>query len=314
MPQIDLSATTWVAADWGSTNLRLWLMTDDDKVVHKIQGPRGAAQLTGAEFGTELRALLAPVLTGRDGDPLEVIACGMVGSRQGWAEAAYQNVPAAPVNAVRARIVSDDRNELTVHILPGLQQLSPPDVMRGEETQIGGLLVSDPDFDGIVCLPGTHSKWARVSNGQVTSFATCMTGEMFSLLSEHSVLRHTIDTDSLDLASFETAASETLTRPDALLTRLFSVRAAALVSDARPGEAAGRLSGLLIGAEIGSLRGLWPDLPIAVLGASSLSGLYVRVLQAAGMSVTQIDAEHATVQGLAKAHRTLRRQMTSAAI
>ncbi|HCQ58653.1 2-dehydro-3-deoxygalactonokinase [Sulfitobacter sp. W002] len=310
MYQTDLAATTWVAADWGSTNLRLWLMTAEDKVAQSIQGARGAAHLTADEFEAELRGLLAPVLVQRGGEPLEVIACGMVGSRQGWAEAAYQTVPAAPVNASQARTVSDTRNDLRVHILPGLQQLSPPDVMRGEETQIGGLLVSDPDFDGVVCLPGTHSKWARVAEGQVKAFSTCMTGELFALLSGHSVLRHTVDTRSFDMTAFESAASEALHAPEGLSRGLFSIRADALVTNACPGTGAARLSGLLIGAEIGSLRSLWPDLPMVVLGASSLSGLYVRVLHAAGMDVTQVNAEDATISSLARAYRTLKGQLS----
>ena len=77
---------------------------------------------------------------------------------------------------------------LDVHILPGLSQAEPPDVMRGEETQIAGMLAATPDFDGLVCLPGTHTKWARVSEGRVTDFRTAMTGELFALVSGHSTL------------------------------------------------------------------------------------------------------------------------------
>lgn len=285
-------------------------MTDEDKVAQSIQNARGAAHLTADEFETELRGLLAPVLSHRGGEPLEVIVCGMVASRQGWAEAAYQTVPAAPVNAFQARTVSDTRNDLRVHILPGLQQFLPPDVMRGKETQIGGLLVSDPEFDGRICLPGTHSKWPRVAEGQVKAFSTCMTGELFALLSGHSDLRHTIDAQSFDMAAFESAASKALHAPEGLSRGLLSIRTVALVTDACPGEGAARLSGLLIGVEIGSLRGLWPDLPMVVLGASSLSGLYVRVLRAAGMGVTQVNAEDATISGLASAYRTLKGQMS----
>ena len=122
---------------------------------------------------------------------MPVIACGMVGARQGWIEAPYSQVPCAPVGLSMIKPVVED-TRLDVSILPGLSQTDPADVMRGEETQIAGYLAENPGFDGVLCLPGTHTKWAHISAGEVVSFRTFMTGELFALVSSQSVLRHSV--------------------------------------------------------------------------------------------------------------------------
>ena len=114
----------------------------------------------------------------------------MVGARQGWIEAPYASVPCTPATQTIAPECRDPRLEM--HILAGIRQLHPPDVMRGEETQIAGVLLREPGFEGVICLPGTHTKWAEVAGGIITSFQTFMTGELFGLLSTQSVLRHSM--------------------------------------------------------------------------------------------------------------------------
>ena len=116
-----------------------------------------------------------------EGARTDVLICGMAGARGGWAEAPYAAVPCAPGPASFARAPTRDPR-LAVRILPGLRQDTPADVMRGEETQLAGLLAAEPGFEGIACLPGTHTKWAHVSAGEVVSFASYMTGEIFALL------------------------------------------------------------------------------------------------------------------------------------
>ncbi|XDA98866.1 2-dehydro-3-deoxygalactonokinase [Sulfitobacter sp. LCG007] len=308
MTRSDIGSTAWVAADWGSTNLRLWLMSAGDTVIDRISDPRGAARLTAGAFEPVLRDLLAPAMAQPRETLLQVVACGMVGARQGWGEAAYLTVPTAPVCASKALIAPAGGSDLVVHILPGLQQSAPPDVMRGEETQIAGLLATDHGFNGIVCLPGTHSKWARVTRGKVQSFTTCMTGELFALLSENSVLRHSVGADALDRDVFEAAARESLVRPETLSTLLFGIRAGALLAGTGPDQGKARLSGLLIGAEIGAMRAVLADHPIAVIGEKAVSDSYLRVLRAAGLTATRIDAQDATLRGLSAAHHALKGQ------
>ena len=103
--------------------------------------------------------------------------------------------------------------------------------MRGEETQIAGFIAAHPEWDGILCLPGTHSKWAHISAGEVVSFRTFLTGEMFAPLSRQSVLRHSVGGDGWDDAAFVTAVSDTLSRPEHLASSLFSLRAGSLLDD-----------------------------------------------------------------------------------
>jgi 2-dehydro-3-deoxygalactonokinase len=278
----------WVAADWGTSRLRVWGMRGDAPVWQEASD-RGMGTLEPHEFEGALRALLR--------DPaLPVVACGMVGARQGWVEAPYAAVPHAPLGpAIRAP------GALDIRILPGLSQAAPPDVMRGEETQIAGLLAEDPGFDGVACLPGTHTKWAMVSAGEVVSFRTAMTGELFALLSERSVLRHSVQADAHDEAAFAEALADALSRPEALAAGLFAIRAGSLLDGTPAAASRARLSGLLIGAELAALRPYWLGQEVAVIADGALSRAYGEALAAQGVSVRHLGAEALTLRGLAAA-------------
>jgi 2-dehydro-3-deoxygalactonokinase len=232
-----------------------------------------------------------------------VIACGMVGSRQGWCEAPYRTVPCAPLD--RSALVEAPTTDprLTVWVAPGLKQAAPPDVMRGEETQIAGALTLMPGYDGILCLPGTHSKWAHVSAGEVVSFQTCMTGELFQLLSEASVLRHGIQGGTWDDSAFAAAVSDALIRPERLAARLFALRAEGLIAGLAPGAARARLSGLLIGAELAATRPYWLGQHVTLIGAEALSSAYAQALAAQGVTAARLSATDCTLAGLASLHR-----------
>jgi len=180
----ETSYADWIAVDWGTSNLRVWAMRASGPVAD-ARSDQGMGTLEPEAFEPALLDLIEPWLGAA---PMPVIACGMVGAKQGWAEAPYAAVPCPPVSLATVTPNVQDRR-LVVHILPGLSQASPADVMRGEETQIAGYLADVPEFDGILCMPGTHTKWVQVSAGEVVSFRTFMTGEMFALLSTGSVLR-----------------------------------------------------------------------------------------------------------------------------
>jgi 2-dehydro-3-deoxygalactonokinase len=195
---------------------------------------------------------------------------------------------------------------LRLRIVPGLKQMNPPDVMRGEETQIAGALALNPRFDGVVCLPGTHNKWVHVSAAEVVSFRTCLTGEMFALLSRQSVLRHgmaepgTADQAAQD-AAFDAAVSDALSRPEQLATRLFTLRAEGLLTGLDPAVARARLSGMLIGIDLAGNRAYWLGQPVLVVGADRLAALYARALAAQGNAPRMVPAREATLAGLAMA-------------
>jgi 2-dehydro-3-deoxygalactonokinase len=199
-------------------------------------------------------------------------------------------------------------DRLVARILPGVcqKQAGTEDVMRGEETQLLGLSALRPGFSGLVVLPGTHSKWALLSGSRLERFGTAMTGELYEVLSTHSVLRHSlagnIDPAERD-AGFEQGLAMGLDAPDGLAARLFKVRSAALLSGRSAGWCAGLLSGLLIGSEIGAFRGWIGEAPVPLIGGPGLSALYAQGLAAIGAQSEIIEAERATLAGL-KAART----------
>ena len=295
----DTRYADWVAVDWGTSQLRAYAMRDGNPVA-EASSDKGMSTLTPDQFEPALRDLIDPWL---GQDRMTIIACGMVGARQGWVEADYAAVPCTPTADTLTEAPTTDPR-LDIHILPGLKQDTPADVMRGEETQIAGHLASEPDFDGIICLPGTHTKWAHISAGEVVSFRTFMTGEMFALLSSQSVLRHTVG-EGWDDAAFTDAVSDAISRPEATMSRLFALRAENLLHGLGPAAARARLSGLLIGAELAASRPYWLGQDIVLIGQAALSERYAQALQAQGLAPRTVDAAQATLSGLAAAHSKL---------
>lgn len=286
----------WVALDWGSTNLRAYAM-QGHSILAQADGPGAATLSDGAMFEA---ALLGAVGDWLGDAPMPMLACGMVGSRQGWIEAPYLDLPCPPIDPaamVRAP-ASDPRIDL--RILPGLRQKNPADVMRGEETQLAGLLALSPDFDGVACLPGTHSKWARISAGEVVGFQTALTGELFHLLSTTSVLRHGMGA-GWDDAAFEAGVTEGRRDADRLIARLFTLRAEGLAGELPPDAARARLSGLLIGAELAAMRGWWLGQDVALIGAQALTARYAAALALQGVTAAQHDGGAMSLAGLARA-------------
>lgn len=295
-----MSEVSWIAVDWGTTQLRAWALAAGGEVLHRAASTRGMGSLTVDQFEAALLELIdgwLPV------DRItEVVACGMVGARQGWREAPYAEVPCAPqamAQVIRPE-VSDAR--MRVSIIPGLCQRSPADVMRGEETQVAGLLAEWPDYHGLVCLPGTHSKWAEVRDGQVLRFQTFMTGELFALLSGQSVLRHGMQGDQLlDLPAFDAGLRAASERP--LLGALFGLRAESLLEGLAPAAARSRLSGLLIGQELAGLPERWRGLPVCVIGDGEAAERYRHALATLNIAAQTLGAEQVTLAGLAAAHQ-----------
>src|SRR5690606_25265045 len=147
-----------------------------------------------------------------------VIICGMAGARQGWCEAEYRETPCVPVEPGSAMAVPSGDCRLSVLIVPGLAQREPPDVMRGEETQLAGLAASINSDQFVACLPGTHSKWPNVADGDVVNFRTFMTGVLFSLLCKQSILRPSIGPEvGQDARAFLDGVHTMLADPEGLI-------------------------------------------------------------------------------------------------
>lgn len=292
----------WIAADWGTSNLRAWAMGPAGVLAH-AESADGMGSLSRDGFEPALLRLVGPWL--QPGRVTQVVACGMVGARQGWVEAVYRAVPCTPVSAAQMTRAPTTDSRIRVHIAPGLSQDRPADVMRGEETQIAGALALHPGFDGVLCLPGTHAKWAQVSAGEVVSFQTFMTGEMFALLSTQSVLRHGLAAEGFDGEAFDAAVDEALSRPNDLAARLFRLRAEGLLHGLAPVAARSRLSGLLIGAELAAAKPYWLGQPVALVGAEGLSAAYARALAAQGVTARILPATDCTLAGLAALAREI---------
>ena len=299
----DGSQIDWIAVDWGTSNLRAWAMGAAGPI-HAAESSDGMGKLSRDEFEPALLRLIEPWLGAAE---MPVVACGMVGARQGWLEATYRAVPCTPVAPGDLVLVPTNDKRLRVAIVPGLQQPDPADVMRGEETQIAGALALMPNFDGVLCLPGTHSKWAHVSAGEVVSFQTFMTGEIYALLSQQSVLRHGMVGEGFDPVAFDRGVSDAFSRPEKIAARLFTLRAEGLLAGLTADAARARLSGLLIGSELAAAKPYWLGQRVVLVGAERLSATYARALAAQAVTTDVLDATACTLSGLATAWGVLRK-------
>jgi 2-dehydro-3-deoxygalactonokinase len=289
----------FVAIDWGTSSFRGWLMSADGKLLAESRGMEGMLHCASAGFAPVLDDHLAR-LGAPDGIP--VLICGMAGARQGWAEAPYLKIPtrldALHAGAIRVGAPRD------IRILPGIAQAHAdrPDVMRGEETQLLG--VTDADFTGVVCIPGTHSKWVRIEAGQVIEFSTFMTGELFAVISQHSILAYAVEAAAqfaADSAPFREGLATARAAPAGLTASLFRLRAAQLLNFERRADGAARLSGLLIGTELADAAALYGPQSLRLLRAGRLGELYEAALIGHGFDVHAVDADEASRLGLSKA-------------
>lgn len=294
-----------VIGDWGTSSLRLWAVDADGSVLAEQRSDEGMAALEPAEFEAVLRRHMA--VFGDLPPVTPVLLCGMVGARQGWREASYASLP-ADVAAICGEAVRVPAPGLDVRILPGLAMRGDPariDVMRGEETQLLGVLQQIPDLSGLVVMPGTHSKWVQLREGRVTGFETAMTGELYALLCRHSVLRYSVEAvGAADDTAFDRGLMRGLAAPQHLLLSLFQVRAATLLHGVAGEAAAAGLSGLLIGAEIGSAGPIAGE-AVTLVASGVLAERYARGLRLAGAHPRSVDAEAMVRGGLLHATRQL---------
>lgn len=295
-------AAALLACDWGTTNLRAWVLDAHGQPMAQLDFPLGVAGLAPGEAARRFNDEVRPALEATD---LPAVLCGMVGSNLGWRAVPYVDCPANLTDLARAMCGVAPG----VHIVPGVRNAGPigtSDVMRGEETQVLGWLVEHPERRAgrrVVLHPGTHAKWVVVEDGRIVRFATAMTGELFAVLRHHSVLRSEAEPD--DLAAFD-AGVAAAGDGGALAARLFTARGR-VVGDGKPaGETPSYLSGLLIGAEIAGLPGLLrlePQDTLSLLGDAALCAWYARALTARGVPHDVFDGETAAIRGLFTLHQ-----------
>jgi len=295
-----------IAVDWGTTRLRAMLLDRDGRVVAEAASEDGIARVEAGGHEAAFERLVA------GWPPVPAIMAGMVGSRQGWREAVYATCPASPDTLAAGVLRLATAGGRSVAIVPGVMVRSPDrdgDVIRGAETQIVGLLARDPAFEGVVVLPGTHSKCATVGGGAIIDFQTFLTGEMFDLLGRQSFLRHSVKDVGGDLAAepdFALGVRRTTRDGLPFLAAIFSVRARQLLDGVAPEANLAYLSGLVIGGEIAAAQAtgrLRAGSVPRIVGSRSLARAYVRALAIAGYESEAEDGSDLVVSGLLRIAR-----------
>jgi 2-dehydro-3-deoxygalactonokinase len=303
----EIRAARLVALDWGTTSLRAWLLGGDGRILESRRHARGllSTAAAGPERAREHRMAFDEACGDwlRANTALPAIACGMVGSAQGWQEVGYLTVPTdLVIDAADLIAVRHDLGAL--HLVPGLRMAphgtASGDLMRGEETQLIGVLDVLPDADGplTLVLPGTHTKWVRVDNRRVTSFTTVMSGEVFALVLQHGILALTVAEGKRDDAAFARGLAAGAGDARGLPAELFGARALVLEGLLDPASVPDYVSGLIIGDEVRHQlpRHANPD-RIILCGTTDLCRRYASALGQHGVQ-THIVSEDATARGL----------------
>lgn len=283
-------AREFIAVDWGTSNRRVFRIGGDGSVLDRRDDDQGI--LSVSDFPASIAALRGPA----DATPL--LLAGMVGSNRGWIEAPYATAPAG-LAAIAAATLQPQPG---VYLTPGVLFDDParPDIMRGEDVQLIGALALGKIGDGLVCHPGTHSKWVEVEDGQIARFRTVMTGDIFAALKARSILSDILAHDLADDpgadAAFVEGVDHALDNPD-LGAELFSARARVVTGRMTPADAAARISGLLIGADVRTGLGRGRADVVPLIGALPLCRRFAVALERAGRESVIIDGEAAFVAG-----------------
>ena len=293
-----MSALRFVAVDWGTSRCRAYLV-EDGGVRDRASSDQGIARLRTGDHAHVFAALCGPWLAAEPGLP--VLIAGMAGSREGWADAPYAACPAGATEIAAALVPVAIPSGGAARIVPGLRIDGPHgvDVMRGEETHLLGAGVAD----GLICLPGTHCKWALMRAGRVDGFATFMTGEMHALLREHSMIGRPA-TEPADPAGFA-AGLDAAWDPDGntggLLNLLFWTRAATVTGMLPPARLGPYLSGLLTGAEVvGALRLFGRPADVTIVADAPRAALYVEALGRLDIAHRILPPETTLTAGMAR--------------
>jgi 2-dehydro-3-deoxygalactonokinase len=301
-----MSQPAYVAVDWGTSSFRLWLVDRTGNVLGERRSQEGMMAAGKLGFPAVLQSHLNAVGAANG---LPVIICGMAGARQGWVEAGYVDTP-AQLASILKQAVAVPGQDRDIRILPGIAQRDPiaPDVMRGEETQLLGVLGMDAAGHALVCMPGTHSKWVRANGGTVERFATFMTGELFDAISRETILSHAVAgaDEATDVEAFKSAVTSAFETPANAANLLFQVRSGGLLYGGTPSSAREKISGTLIGLELAAgLAGGAPTAGITLVASGRLQMLYQLAFDTVAVSVRSIGAEDAVRRGLSMAAQSI---------
>jgi 2-dehydro-3-deoxygalactonokinase len=280
----------FIAVDWGTTNRRAYLIDSAGKQTGEFEDGKGILTISAGEFPAAIAEIRA-----RLGDK-PLLFAGMIGSNRGWKEAPYVACPAGLDELAKGLVWAGEREA----IVPGVSYIGDDraDVMRGEEVQVLGALAAGlVGPDSLVCHPGTHNKWTVLHQGRIQSFRTVMTGELFSLLKEHSILSDLLQGPVEANDVFRSAARYAVFH-EALPAELFSIRASVLLGQRKKTDAPSYASGLLIGTDVRIGLTYPTGAQVVVMGRPELTHLYAAAIEQAERQAIQLDGEQCFLAGI----------------
>ena len=282
-----------IAVDWGTSNFRAFRLSAEGAILARRSSAQGILQIEKGKFEEALRFEVGAWIA--EGER-QVLMCGMIGSRQGWLEAAYLPCPAG-ISDLAAAVIRVPFAEAAVWLVPGVigsDAAGVPELMRGEETAAMGMLDACSG-EGLVCFPGTHSKWIQLADGRITGFTTSMTGEVYSALRKCTILERTMTNGAtMEMPSFLKGVARSADS-GGLLHHLFGVRTLTLMGHMREEASSSYLSGLLIGHEVRATMSCARS--VHLVGTAMLGSLYAQAIEACGGTAT-VEDEDAAARGL----------------
>lgn len=296
-----------IGVNWGSSNFRAYRIDGEGRLRDEFSRPAGVASLKrpGMQALMEELAALWP-----RGGP--IYASGMIGSNIGWVEVPYAPAP-ADIAAVAQRAQAASMGGVDLRIVPGISCRrgfdGGPDIMRGEEIELFGFAALNPAWNGLVALPGTHTKWVRFEAGCITGFFTSMSGEIYDRLTAAGLLSSIVEGEACDGPAFRDGVGTALQRKLGMAALLFGARARVIQGMLGKQEAASYLRGLLIGSELADARAIHPELgraPVPLIGSGPLCALYASALSTIGAESRFVDSREACVRGFSALHAARR--------
>lgn len=305
-----------IVVDWGSSNFRAFLINNEGAILDTVNGDLGVLNIKNGCIETVLLGYISPWIADKK---LPIMMAGMVGGAIGWQDTGYVNAPCTSADMANNLQLAKNKSNLDIRIVPGVKYVMENnvcDVMRGEEVQVFGAVLAVEKQSGelsnktlsetMFCLPGTHSKWVEVAKDTqqktvITSLSTFMTGEMFNLLSKHSILSDgldSLDITQTDIPSFIKGVGVSQTKTS-LLSALFSARTLKLDKQLLAEHVPSYLSGLLIGAELAGIKTQLNDIKhVYLIGNSSLNTLYCEALKELGFTSSILSSATASTIGM----------------
>ncbi|WNC69129.1 2-dehydro-3-deoxygalactonokinase [Thalassotalea nanhaiensis] len=296
-----------IVADWGSSHLRAYLcQLNQQGTLTVIKSAKGTGVTKIEEqFEQHLMQVIAPWR--KEFGQMPILLSGQVGSTLGWKEAPYLPCPVSLDRLATSCLTFICRGH-PIYIVPGLSCEIPDkhsDVMRGEELQVLGLLLKHEKYQQgrqLICLPGTHTKWVLVDNGEIQFFKTAMTGELYDLLTSKSVLiqkkTNIFDADAFKLGVDKANSSSV----GSFSHNIFSVRTKQLFGELNQGNACSYLSGLLIGSDVHAAIATeqWniSDITeVVIVGDEHLSTCFAMALESQGVQTRVVDEAEVAIAG-----------------